>query len=186
MRSLPVVLLAALAYLLAWLVPAVQATVTPQRRAETFVASTICVGRAAVLPANNLQSFARQPPVLATHTPAQVAELAQPFVAAFTARWRRELLALALAAVALAALLARSRWTPYLLLGSIVALVGQNGVRMDALTLLSAAGPRLWWNSISQWTPAMLHELIVVPLALATLLGFALWTALPTPGRVRR
>lgn len=171
-------------YLLVWSGPVAQLTAGPRERAATFVTLTICQGRPTSFDGLQRQQFSRAPPSIATHTPAQIDELAQPFVPHFAHGWRTELATVLLAGSALGGLLARRPWAALLSAAAVVAFAHVYGLTLNSFSLLWAAGPRLWWAGVSQWPPELIRDQLLVPIALG-LVAFHALVALARAGHSR-
>jgi len=162
-------------YMLVWFEPAVRLDTRPGKRAEIFVANTVCQGRVPdIRQASRVREFV-MPTSLQRHTYADIPALAEPFVPMFTRSWRMELLAVVLAAVALVGAALGRAWGGVLGLASVAAYLAVFGLALDGITLFPAAGPSLWWTAVQQWPWSMVRDLLLLPLLLGIIAAQATW-----------
>jgi hypothetical protein len=186
MRMLAGALAVVVLYMLVWFEPAFQLGTTPAKRAEVFVANTVCQGRVP-----NITEYSRvreytMPATLRLHTFADIPSLAEPFVPLFTRSWRSEALVVALAAIALVGTVAGRAWGGVLGLASITGYLAIFGVAPDAFQLLRSVGPELWWTAVQQWTWPMVRDLLLLPFVLGIIAAYATWLIARGVLRLRR
>ena len=185
MRTLVALAVIAL-YTLVWFEPAVRLGTIPSKRAEAFVANTVCQGRVP-----NLREVSRardftMPATLRQHTFADIPSLAEPFVPMFTRSWRVEALVVVLAAIALVGTVMGRLWGGLLGLASVAAYIAVFGVAADAFELLRATGSSLWWVAVKQWTWPMVRDLLLLPVVLGIIAAHATWLVARGAARIRR
>lgn len=159
-----------------WWVPVQQARVGPAARAEAFVALTICRNLPASAGASiPIRDLTRPRPAVTSHTPAQVTELASPFVTHFARGWWMELGAVALAAAGVLALVVAPVTGATLALASLAAFVALHGLNFEGYTLVKVAGLGHWWSAISAWDGPMIARLLLAPVAFVLLSSYVAW-----------
>lgn len=171
-----------------WWAPVQQARVGPAARAEAFVALTICKNRPATGVNIAISELTGRRPLVTSHTPAQVADLASPFVPHFARGWRMELAAVGLAALGVVALTLMPVTGAVLALASLAAFLSLHGLNFEGYTLIKVAGIGHWVRAISAWDSMMFARLLLTPVAFVLVAWVALltlWTALRERRRQR-
>lgn len=155
------------ALLTTWFAPITRLAVLPQDRAQTLAVQAICrVEPATAQQADGARAgFSVAPAGARPVPPAQLADMAELFKPAQARQWRTELMHLLLVFAAVAALLARWRAGAVLAMAATLVYLWFHGVQWDAYRLLMVTeSPRLWWNGISHWSPALWSERLAAPL----------------------
>ncbi|HEU5294784.1 MAG TPA: hypothetical protein VFU71_08335 [Burkholderiaceae bacterium] len=152
----------AAALLITWSLPTTRLAALPGERALALAADAICWAEGSAARAS-LRTPASG--ALAGVVPdPRVVEVAALFEPLATRRWTVDLACVLFAAVATAALLARWRVAPALVIAAAILYLTSHPVTWDAYRLvLITQSPRLWWVAISQWSPALWSERLAAP-----------------------